>query len=90
MNDTQFGNMVAQIAHALAGYAAVLTLFVLHVHYAVPIAWVGMTAFAAGKEFWFDYKYESATERGSSFEDFCFYIVGLILGSGIVAAAYFS
>jgi ABC-type dipeptide/oligopeptide/nickel transport system permease component len=80
MTDQAFANMAAQIAHALAGYAAVLTLVLLGVPHAVVVACVIVTLYALVKEFWWDYKYEDAVTRGSSLEDFVFYIVGLILG----------
>jgi hypothetical protein len=80
MTDQAFANIVAQIAHTLAGYAAIVTLILLGVPHAVVIASVSVTLYALVKEFWWDYKYEDAVTRGSSVEDFVFYIVGLILG----------
>lgn len=66
-----------QIGHILGGYAITVTAM-LHGH---PW-WVGLIlteAWAAPKEFWFDYKYENAATRGSSPLDFSMYQVGMLL-----------
>jgi hypothetical protein len=81
MTDERFNNMVAQFAHALAGYSVLLTFVFLHVPYGFLLAIGLVTAYAAVKEFWYDYRYEDAVTRGSSLEDFVFYIVGLAIAA---------
>ncbi len=64
-----------QIGHILGGYAIAVTAM----YFGHPF-WVGALlteVWAVPKEFWFDYKYENATQRGSSPLDFSMYQVGL-------------
>jgi hypothetical protein len=70
-------NSVAQAGHFAGGAALVLATVVLwHVAYA-PFVGFGIVALAAAiKEFWYDEHYESTEVRGSSLEDFSFYLVG--------------
>lgn len=66
-----------QIGHILGGYAIALTA----IHHGLPF-WAGallVEVWAVPKEFWFDYKYENAGQRGSSPLDFAMYQVGLAL-----------
>jgi hypothetical protein len=68
-----------QIAHILGGYSIALTAM----YFGSPL-WFGVIlveAWAVPKEFWFDYKYENAAQRGSSLLDFSMYQVGLILAA---------
>lgn len=72
-----------QIGHVLGGYAIALTTM----YFGGPL-WLGAVLtemWAIPKEFWFDYKYESAAVRGSSPLDFSMYQVGL----GLAALMWF-
>ena len=80
MTDAQLQNIFDQIGHFLGAYAAVLTLFVFHVHYWLYISAIGVTTWAIIKEFWYDENYEDPTVRGSSATDFTFYMIGLAIG----------
>lgn len=77
MADPSF-NTVSQFAHAGVAYAITLSVLMSlgleAMWWFVPIA----VALAAVKEFWYDYKYESAEARGSSLEDFSFYMSGVV------------
>ena len=44
---------------------------------------IGMTAFAAVKEFWYDEKHESPLVRGSSTLDFLMYLAGVLTAVGL-------
>jgi hypothetical protein len=66
-----------QIGHILGGYGIALTT--LYFGHALWIAAVLVQVWAVPKEFWFDYKYENAAQRGSSPLDFSMYQVGLAL-----------
>ena len=49
--------------------------------------WAGFTTlliFSAIKEFWYDYKYETAVVRGSSERDFLYYMLGGVITAIIV------
>jgi hypothetical protein len=64
-----------QIGHILGGYAIAMTAL----YFGRPF-WMAallVETWAIPKEFWFDYKYESASQRGSSFLDFSMYQIGL-------------
>lgn len=68
-----------QIGHVLGGFGIALTTM----YFGHPL-WLGATlveAWAVPKEFWFDYKYEDAAQRGSSPLDFSMYQVGLGLAA---------
>ncbi len=71
-------NTVSQFAHAGVAYSITLSLLMAlgltALWWFLPIA-VGL---AAWKEFWYDYKYETAEVRGSSLEDFSFYMSGIV------------
>ncbi len=78
-------NAISQMSHWLGGAFAVLAGYTL---FGLKGMWLSVGAVfigAAVKEFWFDYKYESTEVRGSSLEDFLFYILGLVIGAGIIA-----
>jgi hypothetical protein len=75
-------NSVAQAGHFAGGAAIVLAVVVAGGH-----AWwglAGVAALAALKEFWYDEQYESAEVRGSSLEDFLFYLSGA--GAALILA----
>jgi hypothetical protein len=83
INPTTF-NTVSQISHALGGaFAMVCGAFLFGPH---SLLYIGpaFVIYAAAKEFWYDFQYESAAVRGSSLEDFLFYLLGLFFGIGIV------
>lgn len=81
MIDVKTFNRVAQLSHFAWGamilfaagtfHASVLILFIIAFVCAVT---------AAVKEFWYDEKYETPDERGSSREDFAFYFLGISVG----------
>jgi len=67
-------NTISQSAHFFCG-AYILHLF--HGNFWIILIAVGL---AALKEFWYDYHFESKEVRGSSFEDFLFYCLGIGVG----------
>ena len=73
-------NFTGQAAHFFAA-AYLMSTIRRHAsfHHSFIAYVVGLSA-AAIKEFWYDYKYETAEERGSSLLDFTMYAVGLSLG----------
>jgi hypothetical protein len=87
LNDQRLDNIFSQIGHFLGAYAAVLTLVLFNVHYWLLISLIGVTAWASFKEFYIDAKYEDPAIRGSDMEDFLFYMLGLVVGIGIVFLA---
>lgn len=78
ISDSDF-NRVSQSAHLLAGALAVCATVAI---FGASYKWYGaggIIIFAAIKEFWYDYKYETPEIRGSSSEDFAFYCIGVII-----------
>ena len=73
-------NAVAQAGHLQAGCLAVFVpaAFTQRLFWSLVGALL-MTLFAAGKEFWYDHRYESKQVRGSDLEDFSFYAGGAAL-----------
>jgi hypothetical protein len=70
-------NQVAQLGHFAGGAAIVLATVVLWHDSRAPFAgFIGVLLAAGVKEFWYDEHYESTEVRGSSFEDFMYYMVG--------------
>jgi hypothetical protein len=70
----------SQAAHFFAAFAVMQTVRLHSSHRAsLIVAGSGFIA-AAAKEFWYDYRYESADERGSSFLDFAMYAAGICAG----------
>jgi hypothetical protein len=71
-------NTVSQFAHVGVAYSVTLSLLIV---LGLPMLWwylpvaIGL---AAGKEFWYDYKYETPDVRGSSLEDFMYYVSGIL------------
>lgn len=64
-----------QLGHVLGGYSIAMTAM----YFGHPL-WVGATlvqVWAVPKEFWWDYRFENAAQRGSSPLDFSMYQVGL-------------
>lgn len=81
MNDTgitpKLFNQVAQLGHFAGGAAIVLAFVVLwRVPYAEYVGFGIVAVAAAAKEFYYDEHYESTEVRGSSLEDFLFYLIG--------------
>ena len=77
IQDSEF-NTVAQLSHFGAGLAAIWGSIVLFG--GQPAMWyavISCVVLAGLKEFWYDYKYETVDVRGSSLEDFTFYMVGV-------------
>lgn len=70
-------NTISQFSHTGMAYSLTLSLLLLQgtrgLWWFLPTA-VGL---AFWKEFWYDYRYESAEARGSSLEDFLFYLLGI-------------
>jgi hypothetical protein len=70
-------NQVAQLGHFAGGAAIVLATVVVWRYAYAPFVGFGIVALASAvKEFWYDEHYESTEVRGSSFEDFMYYMVG--------------
>ena len=75
-------NTVSQFAHFGVAYSITLSLLIIFgfsmLWWFLPVA-IGL---AAWKEFWYDYRYETPDVRGSSLEDFLFYVGGV--GAAVV------
>lgn len=83
MIDSKTFDTVSQMAHIFFAGFVVFTAQ----HFGV--GWygiVGLVVFAAIKEFWYDYRYESLAVRGSSVRDFFFYLVGIVLAVLVLIA----
>ena len=86
MNDP---NVLAQIAHVLGGFAIVLTVaYCVRAHrpralaFAVGVAAIGVIAYAAVKEFWYDPNYEDPPQTtADNVIDFVSYVVGAAIGA---------
>ena len=76
--DAKTFNQVAQLGHFAGGAAIVLAIVVMtHEHtYSVLWGFLLVLLLAGVKEFWYDEKYETTEVRGSSLEDFTFYMIG--------------
>lgn len=84
--DARTFNVVAQLAHFAGGLAIVFGAYSLWGMHAALIATGILAVVAAVKEFWYDYRYETPAERGSSALDFAIYLVG----AGIALALLYS
>ena len=72
-------NVIAQFAHAGVSYAILLTLGKFHPGW-VLWAGLGIVAYAAVKEFWYDANYETPKQSFmNNLTDFIFYNVGVWL-----------
>jgi hypothetical protein len=82
--DPKTFNQVAQLGHFAGGAAIVLAVVVIS-HHRTYCVWalLAVAALAAIKEFWYDEKYETTEVRGSSLQDFIFYLLGA--GAAVVA-----
>ena len=88
--DPSFFYEVAQFAHT--GMAGLIYLGIAHIaqkHDLFKWSWylalVTLGVAAAGvKEFWYDKNYENAATRGSDFEDFSFYCLGIIIAIAVI------
>jgi hypothetical protein len=75
---------VSQNAHLCLGALIVMTPAALGASNKVlAIVVLAFLALMAVKEFWYDYKYETAEIRGSSLRDYCFYSLGVCIGLSI-------
>jgi hypothetical protein len=73
-------NATSQVAHVMAGYILVSkTNKYFGDNAACVVLGLGIAA-ALYKEFYYDYHYESADERGSSLLDFSAYVLGMMVG----------
>lgn len=85
-------NTVCQYAHMLFGAIVVIAwAYLFGAHYVLWAA-LAFCVYAAGKEFWYDVKYESPDVSGGldgSVQDFCFYIVGVVIGLSVVGGREF-
>jgi hypothetical protein len=81
MNNPQY---LAQVGHTLGGLAVI---FALRVFFGPVGMWIGLVlgvALAAGKEFWYDMKYELPVQTWwASIMDFAFYMLGAAAGYGL-------
>jgi hypothetical protein len=88
--DPKFFNEVAQFAHA--GVAGLIYLSLAHIAMKFDLfkwSWYGAlivigVAAAGVKEFWYDPHYENVATRGSDFEDFAFYLVGILIAVAVI------
>jgi hypothetical protein len=77
MIDNETFDKVAQNSHWAGGLALIYgSIALFGPDYLIHFTLFGVT-YAAVKEFWWDYHYESTEVRGSSAEDFAYYCVGL-------------
>jgi hypothetical protein len=84
MIDDKTFNQVAQAGHFAGGAAIVLAVTVISWNRNFSI--FGLAAvilLAAIKEFWYDEHYETTEVRGSSLQDFGFYVIGGILATAV-------
>ncbi len=76
MIDPKTFNSVAQAGHFACGMLCVFGPAYLFGHSYSYCGAGAITLYALAKEFWWDEKYESTEVRGSSLEDFIFYVLG--------------
>ncbi len=76
MIDDKTFNQVAQLGHFAGGLAVVFGSEVLFGKKWGWLSFLILLAVAAIKEFWYDKYYETTEVRGSSSEDFTFYLIG--------------
>ena len=70
-------NEVSQMGHFAGGAAIVLAIVVVsHQRWYSVYGFLLVALLAGVKEFWYDEKYETTEVRGSSVEDFLFYLLG--------------
>ena len=88
MNNPQF---LAQIGHSLGGLSIILvTAYFTHGFIPVLVAAGAIVVAAAIKEFWYDANYELPKQTSTdNWMDFGFYMVGMIVGLGVVALKLF-
>ena len=78
MVDEKEFDFVAQLSHLGWGIAVVLLADKLfHRAASMAILWI---IYAAIKEFYWDYKYETPEVRGSSAKDYLFQVLGALIG----------
>ena len=75
IEDKEF-NQVSQLSHFGGAAAIVYGLIVLAGMSAMWPTFIVLAIIAGVKEFWYDYHYETTEVRGSSLEDFLFYLAG--------------
>lgn len=79
---------LANIGHALAGYAVLLTVVLFsHAWLAVLIVEALLVVYVLVKEFWYDLRYETGETIASSAEDALGYLVGNAVSWVLVLAA---
>jgi hypothetical protein len=84
MIDDKTFNTVAQLGHFAGGAAIVLAFTVIAWNRQASIyGLLTVAALAAIKEFWYDQRYETPEVRGSSLEDFSFYLVGATIATAV-------
>lgn len=71
-------NVTSQASHVAVSFA-IMQIVKHHGSHSLIIMLIGLLL-AVIKEFWYDYHYETETERGSSLLDFVMYALGLGLG----------
>ena len=76
-------NLLAQFNHIMFGALAVFAPATFFDRKTVLYMAGAFFIYAATKEFWYDEKYETPEIRGSSLEDFLFYILGLGVALGL-------
>jgi hypothetical protein len=70
-------DVLAQFGHAGIPYGALLTMDKFHSHLFYPIG-LGVIAYAAVKEFWYDANYETPKQSfKDNMTDFSFYCLGV-------------
>jgi hypothetical protein len=85
MNDPQY---LAQVGHSLGGFALILTLRVFFGPFWMLVGLILGLMLAAGKEFWYDMKYELPAQTWfDSVMDFGFYLLGASVGVIVASLA---
>ena len=87
MIDPKEFDFVCQNAHMLFGAIVVIVWGYFFGPHDVLWAALAFSVYAAGKEFWYDMKYETPADSGGiagSLKDFCYYNIGGVAGLSIV------
>jgi hypothetical protein len=79
-------NLVAQLSHFGWGALAVALPSAVWSPVAGTLCGAVFVAYAAVKEFWYDYEYEEPEVRGSSLQDFLFQLAGVLFAFLVIGA----
>lgn len=77
-SDETLTDVTGQFSHALTGTTIVFGTIVLFAPKWLAVTLPLFIVYASVKEFWYDNTYETAEQRGSNWEDWGFYMVGMV------------